>query len=241
MKKILSVVTMFIVIATSTAQAQNLKDILADHFEAVGQKKLKKVETLTLTGKLVQSGLEIPFKQISSRPSSFRIEGTFQGMTFVQTYNGTEAWILNPFAGTTEAEPVPEDQMKSVTIQADMDGMLWDWKDKGYEAKFDKLEDVEGTSCYKIDVTTKDTSVYSYFIDVETNLILKTHIKTKFSGVEVESDTYFSNYMQVDGLTLAGKIENRYNGQTGEVIVIDKYEFDLVYDAKIFDKPVAAE
>lgn len=239
MKKLLSAITLLVVIGTTTVDAQTLKSILSDHYEAIGQKKLKKVETLTLNGKLVQSGLEIPFKQITSRPGLFRLEGSFQGLTFIQTYNGKEAWMLNPFTGSTEAEPIPDDQLKSLEIQADLDGMLWDWKEKGSNVTFDKIEDVEGTSCYKVNLITKDTSIYNFFIDVESHLIIKTYSKVKISGQELESEAYFSNYMTVDGMTMPGKIENRYGGEVGEVIVIDSYEFNLPYDKSKFEKPTA--
>ncbi|MBL0281880.1 MAG: hypothetical protein IPQ11_16300 [Bacteroidetes bacterium] len=41
-----------------------------------------------------------------------------------------KAWTVDPFSGSTGPQPIPVDQLKSLKIQADMDGMLWDWKDK---------------------------------------------------------------------------------------------------------------
>ena len=201
MKKLLSAAILMLFIAASPLKAQNLKDVLNEYFDVTGQKKILKVETLTTFGKINQGGLEIPFKQITARPANFRVEGTFQGLTFLQTFNGTEAWTVNPFSGSTEPQPIPADQLKSLKIQADMDGMLWDWKDKGYSAVLDSTEDVEGTKCFKVD----------------------------------------SNYKDVDGMILPGQIENRYNGVTGELIVIDRYEVDTPYPQSDFNKPAVAE
>lgn len=241
MKKVLSALVFLVTIAAIPATAQNLDDVLKEHFDAIGQKQLKKIETLTATGKLNQGGLEIPFVQISARPNNIRIEGTFQGLTFIQTYNGTEGWMLNPFTGATEAQPMTADELKGLKIQADMDGMLWDWKDKGYKVELDTTVDVEGTMCYKIDVTTAEGDVYSSYIDTESYLMIKTHTKTTINGVEVESDTFYSNYKDVNGIILPGTIENRYNGNPGEVIIIDKYEIDIQYEQSKFEKPVATK
>lgn len=219
------------------AQNETLKEVLENHFDAIGQKKLLKMESLTTVGKLNQSGIDIPFKQIIVRPGKFRVEGTFQGLTFIQVFNGTEGWAVNPFGMSAEPEPIPADQLDDLQIQADMDGMLWNYEKKGSTVTLNGIEDVEGTPCYKITIVTKDTTTFEQYIDTESYMMIKSHSKTKMMGVDVESDTYFSNYFQKDGVAFPGKIENRYNGVTGEVITVESVEFDLEYDAALFEKP----
>ncbi|MBC8046561.1 MAG: hypothetical protein H7Y00_07180, partial [Fimbriimonadaceae bacterium] len=120
----LSIISLLFVNAT---QAQ-LQDILEEHFDAVGQKKLNKTESMYTTGKIVQMGFEIPMSLTLARPNKVRMEGTFQGQTFVQVYNGTEGWSINPFAGSLDPQPMGADELISMKTQADMDGMLWDWE-----------------------------------------------------------------------------------------------------------------
>ena len=76
---------------------------------------------------MIQNGMEIDFIQMGKRPDKVRVEGTFQALTFIQTYNGKEGWNLNPFTGATDPQPMSEDEIKSMKYQADMDGMLWNW------------------------------------------------------------------------------------------------------------------
>ncbi len=241
MKKILALCIAFVAIAgTTVINAQTLDEVLDEHFDAMGQKKLKKVESVTTIGKLNQQGMEIPFTQTSMRPNKLRIEGTFQGISFIQTFNGTEGWTLNPFAGSTEAQPMAEDEIKPLKMQADLDGMLYNWKDKGYTVTLEGSEDVEGTDCYKIKVVTADNQTYTHFMDKDSYMLIKTNSKITMMGTEVVSDSYYSNYMQVDGIAFPGKIENRYNGVSGETIVIDSVELDKVTDPAMFEKPVMA-
>jgi hypothetical protein len=219
-------------------QAQSLDEILKEHFAAVGQDKLVKVQNMKVSGKLVQMGLEIPFAQTIARPNSIRVEGTFQGLTFVQTYNGKEGWNLNPFGGQTEPQPFGEDEIKSVKYQADLDGMFWNYGEKNYTVVFDGKEDMEGTSCYKIKLTTKEGDEFTNYLDAESYLPIKTSSKVKVQGNEAEAETYYSNYMQVEGIAIAGKTETKMGGQVVNTIITEKVEFNLALDSTLFNKPV---
>ncbi len=237
MKKLISAIVLVLIIASpGIITAQSLDEVLDNHFEAIGQKKLKKVETITTKGKINQMGIDVPFVQISVRPNLFRVQGTFQGLSFVQTYNGTEGWTVNPFAGSTAPEPIPADQMRELKIQADMDGMLWKWQDKGYAVTLDSTEEVEGTLCYRVKVVVPEGSTYISFIDKESFMIIKTRSNSTIMGTAVEGESFYSNYMQIDGIAFPGKIENRYNGVTSEVILIEAVELNKEYATTLFDK-----
>ncbi|HNF69969.1 MAG TPA: hypothetical protein PLL28_11380 [Chitinophagales bacterium] len=240
-RKIAAALLLLATLPVAGLKAQSLNDVLKAHFDAVGQNKVAKLENMTTIGKLNQSGLDIPFKQIVARPGKLRVEGTFQGLTFIQVFNGTEGWAVNPFAGSTEPQPIPADQLDDLKIQADMDGMLWDYAKKGSTVTLEGTEDVEGTPCFKIRIVTADSSVFDEYIDTDSYMLIKSHSKTQMMGVDVETDTYFSNYMQKDGIAMPGRIENRYNGVTGEVITIESVEFDLEYQDALFDKPAAKQ
>jgi hypothetical protein len=219
-------------------QAQTLDEVLKEHFSAVGQDKLVKVQNMKVTGKLVQMGIEIPFIQTMARPTSMRVEGTFQGLTFIQTYNGKEGWNINPFAGQTEPQPFGEDDMKTVKYQADMNGMLWNYTDKKYTVELEGKEDMEGTPCFKIKITTPEGDIFTYFLDAESYLPLKTVAKVKVQGNETELETFYSNYFQVEGIAYAGKTESKMGGQVVNTILSEKVEFNLELDSTLFDKPV---
>lgn len=237
MKKIAVLFSALMLVSGTFLSAQSLDDVLKEHFKAIGQEKLLKVNSIKATGKLVQSGLEIPFIQMAKRPDCIRIEGTFQGLSFIQTYNGKEGWNLNPFAGATEPQPFTEDELKSMKYSADIDGMLWNWKEKSYTVTLEGKEDMEGTSCFKIKLATKDGDVFNYYLDADSYMMIRTNTKVKVQGNETESDTYYSNYMQVEGMAMAGKVDTKMNGQIVMTIVTDKVEFNTELDKSLFEKP----
>ena len=238
MKKSTTFFTVLFLIAGNAVMSQSLDDILKEHFAAIGQDSILKVNTQKLTGKMIQGGIEIPFIQMAKRPYKIRVEGTFQGLTFIQTFNGTEGWSLNPFAGVTDPQPMTEDDLKGMRYQADMDGMLWNWNEKGYTVTFDGKDDMEGTSCFKIKLDTKEGDSFTYYIDADSYLLLRTNSKMKRMGNEMESDTYYSNYSMVEGIAVPGKIETKMKDQLMGTLVIENVELNTELDDTLFEKPV---
>jgi len=238
MKKSATFFTILFLIAGNSLMSQSLDDILKEHFSAIGQDNIIKVNTQKLTGKMLQGGIEIPFTMMTKRPEKIRVEGTFQGLTFIQNYNGKEGWNLNPFAGVTDPQPMSEEDLKEMHYQADMDGMLWNWNEKGYTVTFDGKDDMEGTSCYKIKVDTKEGDSFTYYIDSDSYLILRSNTKMQRLGNEIESDTYFSNYNMVEGIAVPGKIETKMKDQLMGTLVIENVELNTELDDTLFEKPV---
>jgi hypothetical protein len=237
MKEKFITILALLLLMSNLVQAQTLEDVLKKHFAAIGQEKLLTVNSIKSTGKMVQGGIEIPFLQMGKRPDLVRVEGTFQGLTFVQTFNGKEGWNLNPFAGSTEPQPFTDDQMKSIRYEADMDGMLWNWKEKGSSVTLEGNEDMEGTSCLKVKLVTKDNDSFTYYLDSDSYILLRTNSKIKIQGNDSESDSYFSNYMQVEGLAIPGKIDVKVNGQLVSTVITDKVEINPELVSSLFDKP----
>lgn len=238
MKKMSALLSVIFLLLLMPVQSQSLDEILKEHFAASGQEKLIKTKTMKLTGKMLQGGIEIPFIQMAKRPGKVRVEGTFQALTFIQNFNGTQGWNLNPFAGVAEPQPMSEDEVKSMRYQSDMDGMLWNWKEKGYTVTYEGKEDIEGTSCFKIRIVTKEGDSFIYFVDVDSFLMIKSTTKVKVMGNETESDTYYSNYSQLEGMAVPGKIETKMNGQVMMTLVVEKVEFDTDLPDSLFEKPV---
>jgi outer membrane lipoprotein-sorting protein len=241
MKKITTLLSVLLLCTGISLTAQSLDDVLKDHFSATGQDNLLKTNSQKVTGKMVQSGLEIPFVQMTKRPGKVRIEAALQNLTLIQTFNGTEGWTINPFAGVTDPQPMSEDEVKSMKYNSDMDGMLWNWKEKGYTVTLVGEEDMEGTPCYVIKIVTGTGDTFTYYIDSDTSIMLRSNSKMMMMGNESESDTYFSNYMMVDGIAVPGKIETKMQGQVVMTLVVDKVELNIDFDDSLFEKPVAKQ
>ena len=231
---ILSVTFLFAV----QAYAQTVDELVKKNIDARGGiQKLKALKSIKATGKMTQQGLEIPLTLQQKRPAMVRMEATFQGKSFVQAYNGEVGWKIDPFQGSPEPEKVADDDLKDLEEQADFDGALVDYKEKGNTVELIGKEDMEGTPVYKLKLTLKKGDVRNIYLDAENYLDLKVTSKRKTPGGEIDIDQYLGNYKSVNGVLFPFSIEAKVKGQTVQQITIDKIEADVAIDDSIFKMP----
>ena len=137
------------------ATAQTIDDIIARNLKARGGlENIKAVQTLRTTGTMTLGpGIEVPVVIEQKRPNMMRMDVTLQGVTIVQAYDGKTGWQINPMQGRTNPEPLPEEALRQMDLQADVDGSpLVDYKAKGSTAELIGKDKVEGADAYKIQV-----------------------------------------------------------------------------------------
>jgi hypothetical protein len=220
--------------------SQTVDEILEQYFETVGQEKILEETTLKAVGKILQGGMEIPFTAYQKRPMKMRTEGTFQGMQFLQGYDGEKGWSLNPFMGQTEAVVLTEEQNDQMTMQADFDGPYYNYKEKGYKMELTGTETMDDIEVYVIKLTRPNGDVITTYFDAENYVPLKTKSKTKVQGVETEAESFFSNYKETsNGVIAAHSLETKVGGQTVMQMVFDEIYYGVELDDSIFEMPKA--
>jgi len=202
-----------------------------------GLQKIKAVKSVKASGKITQQGIEIPLTLQQKRPGKVRIDATFQGKSLVQAYDGETGWKIDPFQGSSEAEKMAGDDLKEAEEQADLDGPLVDYKQKGHTVELVGKEEMEGTAVFKLKVTLKNGDIRNVFLDAENYLELKVSAKRKTPGGEVEIDQYVGNYKPVSGVMFPFSIETKFRGQSVNQITIEKIETDVAIDDSIFKMP----
>lgn len=215
-------------------------EILAKNFEAKGGvEKLKALKSVRFSGKMnLGGGMEAPISMTKKRPEMTRLDFTVQGMTGSQAYDGTTGWLVMPFLGKKEAEPMSADQLKEMKEQADFDGPTWDYKAKGHKVELLGKSEVEGTPAYKLKLTTKDSTESTIYIDAENFLEVKVEAKRKVQGQEIEGETIFGNYQEFEGLLFPMSIEMKAKGApAGQSITLEKVEINPAVADDIFKMP----
>ena len=222
-----------------SAFAQTADEIIEKHIKAEGgADKMKAVQSMRMTGKMKMGPMEVPVVMIKARPDQVRMDFTVQGMTGTQAYDGTTGWMVMPFMGKKDPEKMSEDMLKGIRDEADFDGPLYDYKAKGNKVEYIGKEDVQGSPAYKLKVTTKQGTESMTFVDAETYLIIKTESKRKVQGQEVEGESIVGDYKDVEGMMLPHSFESHAKGQqTGQSIVVEKYELNPKLDAASFKMP----
>jgi outer membrane lipoprotein-sorting protein len=232
-----------ILLTPARAQEADLTidQIVQKHTEALGgAEKLKAIQTLTVTGKasLMGGQIEAPVTMKVKRPAQMRMELAVQGQSFVQAFDGTTAWVINPFMGAPDPQKSDEEDTRSARDDADfIEGSLVDYKAKGNQIELMGKEDVGGSAAYKIKVIKKGGTVEYEFVDTKTFLPVKSTGKRKQMGQEMDYVSTPSNYKAVNGVMIPYSLSQMANGNPAMDLTIEKIEVNTPIDDSVFRMP----
>ncbi len=224
--------------------APTLDELVSKNIEAKGgADALRALQSLRLTGKLLvdQGQIELAYVQMKKRPGEVRTEGTLQGMTQIEAYDGKEGWKISPFQGRKDPEKMSTDDVKSLMEDAEIDGPLVDWKAKGSTVDYLGTEDVDGTPAYKVKVVRKNGDVSFVFLDPDHFLEIRVVTQRIKHGAQEEVETDLGDYEKTGGVFIPTSIESGRKGDPDkQKIIIDKAEANVPADEAIFHFPTAA-
>jgi len=230
------------------AAAETADEVVAKYIAARGgMEKIKSIKSRKVTGKMVMNGgaMEAPIVMMNRRPRDTRLEFTFQGMTGVQVFDGSGevAWSIMPFMGKKEPEAAPPEDSKLTAEEADFDGPLVDWKEKGNQIELVGKEQVEGADAFKIKVTRKSGNVDYVYVDAETGLEVKSEQKRVIRGTELETETYMSDYKEIDGVPFPYTLSMGRKGgaeNQRQRLTFEKIETNVAMNDTLFKLPANA-
>lgn len=238
-KRLISLLAMTVFVM-GTLPAQDLQEILDSHFEAIGQENLLGVKTLVATGMALTQGMELPFKYISKRPNKAYLEVEIEGAKMIQAFDGENGWMIAPWTGSADPIDLTGPDLRGLKDMADMDGALWNYKEKGHTVELVGKEDMEGSEVYVLKVTKKEGDIENYYMDAENFVVLKVKTKSIVNGSEVETEALMSNFQEVDGYITAFTVEQRFDGQVGMTMNTKEINKNVEIDDSMFSKPEPA-
>jgi len=226
-------------ILSFSAKGQTVDEIIAKNIQARGgMEKLKAMKSLRTTAKFSAGGFRADVVQENKRDNMVREEFIIQGLAQVQAYDGKTAWQINPFQGRKDPELLSQDDTKSLVVDADIEGPLVNYKEKGHKAELVGHDSVEGTDCYKIKLTMKNGDIRYYYLDTDSFLELKYETQTTIRGAVQYSDTWLGDYEQVDGIYFPFSVET---GETGsdqrQRVTLEKVQVNPTIDDSRFTLP----
>jgi len=228
-------------VLSSVAIAQTADEIIAKSVVARGgMDKLKAVQSQRLTGHIsfgsaVEGVLTVEMK----RPGKVREELSVNGESLVRTSDGKSGWVVNPFSGKNEPEPLGPDEMGNMAQKADIDRPIVDYKTKGNQVELAGKEKVDGKDAYKLKVTLKDGQVRLDYLDCDSYLEVKWEGRLTVEGKGIDAVSFFRDYKPVEGVMYPFLIESDTT-DLKQTITFDKIEINPVLDDTRFGKPPAA-
>jgi len=223
-----------------SAGAQTADELVAKNLHAKGGlDKIKAIKTLRMKGRLNQGGFTAVVGQELKRPAMLRTTFTVQGMTAMQAYDGQTGWQISPFQGRKDPELLGEDDLRDLVEDADMDGPLVDYKEKGHTVEYLGHDTVDGDDVYRLKCTLKNGDIVYYYLDPDSSLEIRTERQQFIRGAVRERQSDLGSYKPVAGVMFPYSIESgpKNNPSVRSKVTIESIEANVPIDDIAFKMP----
>ncbi|MBC7868122.1 MAG: outer membrane lipoprotein-sorting protein [Gloeobacteraceae cyanobacterium ES-bin-316] len=227
LKSILAIVISFFAVAAS---AQTADEIINKYITAMGgAEKLASLQTVKMEGSMSTQGVEVVLIITKKQLTGLRMDMDIMGTSNYQLATPVKGWIFMPVMQQTEPQEMDADQLAGVQNQMDIQGSLFNYKQKGYTVEYVATEKIDGKDAYKLKLVRGGKNLI-YFIDATSGFVLKIQSKANVQGQEMDVESSFTDYKKnAEGFWFP------YTSTTRQgVITFDKISANVPVDDKIF-------
>jgi hypothetical protein len=230
MKKLLFVLTGLLMVAV--VNAQTLEEIVKKYSEANKKDKISAATSIKITASMSMMGMELPMEMWMKNPNKIKTVVSFNGQDIITTFDGEKGYSVNPMSGSAEAVEMTPEQIKqtqnSNMFQNQMANYLKDGK-----LKLTGEENVNEKPAFKLLADLGDGNTSDMFIDKATYMLVKTSSTVTAEGNTVTSDSYPSDYKEINGIMFPMKTTISTQGMD-MVLVFSKVEVDIPMEDSVF-------
>jgi hypothetical protein len=222
--------------------AQTAEELVNKNIQAKGGiEKMKAIKSMRMTAKFDGGGgFTAAQAQENQRPNLVRETFSLQGMTQVVAYDGTTGWEIQPFGGHKDPELMGEDELKDLLLDADFDGPLVDYKEKGNTVEFLGHDEVDGDDSLRLKVTLKDGDIIYYYLDPDTYLEIRKEVQEFVRGSVRETVIDLGSYKPVAGVMFPFSIAQGTKANPGaQTTTVQKIEVNVPINPADFAVPAS--
>jgi hypothetical protein len=241
--KISAPVLLFSLCLTFTAAAQTADELVQKNIEAKGGlEKIKALKSVRMTGTFDGGGgFHARVGQENLRPNLVRETFSLQGMTGVQAYDGSTGWLIRPFGGRKDPQLLGEDDLRDLLIDADFDGPLVDYKEKGNTVEYLGHDIVDGDDALRLKVTLKNGDIIYYYLDPDAFIEIRKEVQEFIRGQVRETVIDLGSYKPVAGVMFPFSVSSgpKNDPTNRQTVTYDKIEVNVPMDASLFAVPAS--
>jgi hypothetical protein len=223
-------------------RAQTAEELVNKNIAAKGgMEKIKAIKSLRQTGKFDGGGgFSAMVSQESVRPNLIRQVFSLQGMSAIQAYDGSTGWQIQPFGGKKDPELMGEDDLRDLLLDADFDGPLVDYKEKGNTVEYLGHDVVDGDDALRLKVTLKNGDIIYYYLDPDTYLEIRKEVQQFIRGSVRDRVVSPGSYKAVAGVMFPFSISTGpLRNPNGQTITVTKMEANVPIDNSEFAVPAS--
>lgn len=220
--------------------SQTADELIAKNIQARGgMEKMKAIKTLRMTGRFEGGGgFTASVGQENQRPELIRQTFSLQGMTAVEAYDGSAGWQIQPFNGKKDPELLGEDDLRDLLLDADFDGPLVDYKEKGSTVEYLGHDVVDGDDALRLKVTLKNGDIIYDYLDPDTFMEIRREIQQFIRGSQRDRVEGLGSYKPVNGVMYPFSIsQGPKNNPNAQTTTVQKIEANVTIDPADFNLP----
>jgi len=222
--------------------AQTAEELVSKNIQAKGGlDKIRAIKSYRMTAKFIGGGgFTANMGQESLRPNLVRETFSLQGMTAVTAYDGTTGWQIQPFEGHKDPQLLGEDELRGLVLDADFDGPLVDYKEKGNTVEYLGHDVVDGDDALRLKVTLKNADILYYYLDPDTFLEIRRDKQEFIRGSIHESVTEYGSYKPVAGVMYPFSLSQGSKANpSAQTINVEKLEANVTIPESDFALPAS--
>ena len=217
------------------SKAQSVDRIIDQYFNAINYKEICNINSITTKGTRTSVG-ERDFTEIIQRPDKYRCDYDMGPDNFSLIYDGETGWQINPFSPGNKTEYLIEHAIDLVQIKenADIDGILFNWREKGHKVILCNDKDTMDKEFYKLKIITRDNDTLYYFLNSKNYYLTKKTYIFKNGEQTIKTHLFLSDHRKVNGMIFPFKIETFQYNNLISTISINKIILNIEYNNHIF-------
>jgi hypothetical protein len=224
------------------AHSQTADELVNRNIQAKGGlDKIKAIKSVRMTGRInFGGGFTATAGQESLRPNLVRQTFSLQGMTAVTAYDGATGWQIQPFEGHKDPELMGEDDLRDLLLDADFDGPLVDYKEKGNTVEYLGHDVVDGDDALRLKVTLKNGDIIYDYLDPDTFLEIREEFQQFIRGSIRERVAEMGSYKPVAGVMYPfSRTSGSKANPADQTTTVEKIEVNVAIDQAMFAVPAS--
>jgi hypothetical protein len=161
-------------------------------------------------------------------------------MTAVQAYDGSTGWQIQPFGGKKDPQLMGEDDLRDLLLDADFDGPLVDYKEKGSAVEYLGHDVVDGDDALRLKITLKNGDIIYDYLDPDTFIEIRKEIQQFIRGSVRDRVVGMGSYKPVAGVMYPFSISSGpKNNPDAQTTTVQKMEVNVPIDPADFNLPAS--
>lgn len=241
---------LLLMVAAVPVTAQTADEIIANYIENTGgMDAWMNIKSMKATGVAQQGGMSYPFVQTVMDDGRMVVVVDLQGQQFIpQAFDGENMWATNFQTMQAEASDAETSMNYKKNEANEFPDPFLNYKENGYKAELLGEETVEGTECYKIQITKnpvmvdgkEEANTVTYYFDKENNVpVMSETTLTSGPAKGATVQTIYSEYLEAGDVFIAYEQSQKFNGQVGQTIKINEVEINVEVDETLFKMPAS--